>query len=202
MKLIFKDKKYILLLLLIPFISIIMVIAFRNVYNPTNEEIIDKLKDAKMYSCTVKYLVNNDKGEYEEQSKLYYCKDKGMRIEFENDRVKIYKDGFISMNDRGYEYQIDENLDKVYPLAFMNSILSNNIVKIQEGSEEWGDAKYIEVEIELPFKNNHMNFAKLYINKNTKSPIITKIYDMNNKEKMQIIYDDFKYLDKINDELF
>lgn len=200
MKLALKNKK--ILLLLIPFISIIMVILFRNISSPTNSEIVDDLKGAKMYSCSVKYVVKNTKGEYNQESKLYYCKNKGMRIEFEEDRVKIYKDGFISMNDSGYEYEIDENLDKVYPLAFVNNILENNIISIEEGTEEWGDTRYIEVDIELPFKNNHMNLAKLYINKATKSPIVTKVYDINNKEKLEIIYDDFKYLDEIDNELF
>lgn len=200
MKLALKNKK--IILLLIPFISIIMVIFFRNVSSPTNSEIVEDLKETKMYSCNVKYVVKNTKGEYNQESKLYYCKSKGMRIEFEEDRVKIYKDGFISMNDSGYEYEIDENLDKVYPLAFVNNILENNIISIEEGTEEWGDTRYIEVDIELPFKNNHMNLAKLYINKTTKSPIVTKVYDINNKEKLEIIYDDFKYLDEIDNELF
>ena len=198
MKLALKNKK--IILLLIPFISIIMVIFFRNISSPTNSEIVEDLKETKMYSCNVKYVVKNTKGEYNQESKLYYCK--GMRIEFQEDRVKIYKDGFISMNDSGYEYEIDENLDKVYPLAFVNNILENNIISIEEGTEEWGDTRYIEVDIELPFKNNHMNLAKLYINKTTKSPIVTKVYDINNKEKLEIIYDDFKYLDEIDNELF
>lgn len=200
MKLALKNKK--IILLLIPFISIIIVIFFRNISSPTNGEIVEDLKETKMYSCNVKYVVKNTKGEYNQESKLYYCKNKGMRIEFEEDRVKIYKDGFISMNDSGYEYEIDENLDKVYPLAFVNNILENNIISIEEGTEEWGDTRYIEVDIELPFKNNHMNLAKLYINKTTKSPIVTKVYDINNKEKLEIIYDDFKYLDEIDNELF
>ena len=198
MKLALKNKK--IILLLIPFISIIMVIFFRNISSPTNSEIVEDLKETKMYSCNVKYVVKNTKGEYNQESKLYYSK--GMRIEFQEDRVKIYKDGFISMNDSGYEYEIDENLDKVYPLAFVNNILENNIISIEEGTEEWGDTRYIEVDIELPFKNNHMNLAKLYINKTTKSPIVTKVYDINNKEKLEIIYDDFKYLDEIDNELF
>ena len=201
MKLALKNKR-ILLLLFVPFISIIMVIIFRNVSNPTNTEIVEYLKESKMYSCKVKYIVKNDKGEYTEESKLYYCKNKGMRIEFEEDRVKIYRDGFISMNDSGYEYEINENLDRVYPLAFVNNILDNNIISIEEGTEEWGDTKYIEVNLQLNFKNNHMNLAKLYINKDTKSPIVTKVYDINNKEKLEIIYEDFKYLNEIDDELF
>ena len=203
MKLILKNKKVLLLLLfLIPFISIVIAIIFRHVYIPTNDEVIEYVRNAKIYSSKAKYSVKNSKGEYEEECNIYYCKNQGMRIEFKEDRVKIYKDGFISMNDSGDKYEIDENFDEVYPLAFMNSLLSNNIVDTKEGSEEWGDTKYIEVDIELPFKNNHINLAKLYINKSTKKPIVTKVYDINNKEKLDIIYDDFKYLNEIDNELF
>lgn len=200
MKLGNNKKRY--LLLLIPFISIIAVIIYRYVCTPTNEEIVRYVKNADMYSAEVKYCIKNSKKEYKEDTNIYYCKNQGMRIEFEENRVKIYKDGFISMNDNGDEYEIDENLDQVYPLAFMSNILSNNVKEIKEGSEEWGDTKYIEVDIELPFKNNHMTLAKLYINKENKKPIVTKVFDINNKEKMDIIYDDFEYLKKIDNDLF
>lgn len=202
MKIVLNKSKKIMLLLLIPFISIILVVIFRHEYVPTNEEIIEYVKNAKIYSAKAIYLIKNTRGEYKEETNIYYCKDQGMRIEFGKDRVKIYKDGFISMNDNGYKYEIEENMDEVYPLSFMSSLLSNNIISIDEGAEEWGDTKYIAVSIELPFKNNHMALAKLYINKDNKNPIVTKIYDVNNKESLIIIYEDFKYLNEIDNELF
>ncbi|MBE6049218.1 MAG: hypothetical protein E7214_00785 [Clostridium sp.] len=195
-------NKKLLLLLCIPFIAIIAVIIFRYVYKPSNEEILSYVKDAKQYSSKVRYTITNSKGKYTEDTTLYYSKDRGMRIEFGQDRVKIYKDGFISMNDNGDKYEIEENFDEVYPLAFTSSLLSNNIESITDGSEEWGDTEYLEVKITLPFKNNHINWAKLYINKKDKSPIGTKIYDVNNKEKLTIIYKDFNYLDEIDETLF
>ena len=202
MKLTLKNNKKLYLLFLIPFISIIAVIIYRHVCIPTNEDIVKYVKNAEIYSSKVRYYIKNTKREYKEDTNIYYCRNQGMRIEFEGDRVKIYKDGFIRMNDNGDEYEIDENLDQVYPLSFMSNILSNNIKEIKEGAEEWGDTKYIEVNVELPFKNNHMNLAKLYINKDSKKPIVTKVFDINNKEKMDIIYDDFEYLRKIDNDLF
>ena len=52
-----------------------MVIFFRNISSPTNSEIVEDLKETKMYSCNVKYVVKNTKGEYNQESKLYYCKE-------------------------------------------------------------------------------------------------------------------------------
>lgn len=195
-------NKKLLLLLCIPFIAIIAVIVFRHIYNPSNEEILSYVKDAKQYSSNVRYIITNSKDKYTEDTTLYYSKDRGMRIEFGQDRVKIYKDGFISMNDNGDKYELEKNFDEIYPLAFTGSLLSNNIQGITEGSEEWGDTEYLEVTINLPFKNNHINWAKLYINKKNRSPIGTKIYDVNNKERLTIIYDNFNYLDKIDETLF
>lgn len=197
-----KGKKLLLLLLIIPFISIILIITFRHTYAPTNEEIIKKIKDLDAYSTKAEYIIKNTKGEYKEETNIYYCKDIGMRIEFGQDRVKIYKDGFINVNDNGDEYELNENFDTLYPLAFYNNLLSNEIKEVKEGSEEWGDIKYLEVDISLPSKNKHIASAKVYINKADKSPIVTKIYDSDGKERVAILYKEFKELKEIDRGLF
>ncbi|MDS0526213.1 hypothetical protein NNC19_11025 [Clostridium sp. SHJSY1] len=202
MKTKFKVANKWLLLMAVPFISIILVVIFRHEYYPTNEEILEFIKNTKAYSSQVDYTIKNSRGEYNEETNIYYGKELGMRIEFGQERVKIYKDGYISMNDNGEEYKIDEDLDKVYTLSFVSNLLSNEIKEVKEGSEEWGDTKYLEIEISLPFKNNHMSLAKLYINKKDKCPIVTKIYDINHNEKMTIVYKNFKYLNEINKEMF
>lgn len=191
-----------LLFLAIPFVVMILVIIFRHGYYPTNEEIIDYVKNAEAYSSKVEYKIKNSKGEYTEDTKIYYCKEQGMRIEFGQDRVKIYKDGFINMNDNGDEYELEGNFDEVYPLAFLNNLLLNDVQNVTEASEEWGDIKYLELNVSLPFKNKHLTWAKLYINKLNNTPILAKIYDDNNDEKLTIVYKDFEYLDEIDKELF
>ena len=56
-----KFKKWAFLLLLIPFISIIIVIIFRHSYFPTNEEIIEEVKNAENYTSKVEYQRKNQK---------------------------------------------------------------------------------------------------------------------------------------------
>ncbi|MBD7911121.1 MULTISPECIES: germination lipoprotein GerS-related protein [Clostridium] len=197
-----KKNNILLFLLIIPFISIILVIIFRHLYYPTNEEILESVKNAKSYSSKVEYIIKNTKGEYKDEANIYYFKERGMRIEFGQERVKIYKDGYINMNDNGDEYKIDGDLDEVYTLAFTSNLLSNEIKNVEENAEEWGDIKYLEVEIALPFKNSHMNSAKLYINKKDKSPMVTKVYDINGDEKLTIVYKDFRYTEEMDTELF
>ena len=198
-----KSKKWlVLLLLIIPFISIISIVIFRHTYAPTNEEIIDYIKNIKSYTVNAEYLVKNPKKEYKEDTSMYYCKDAGMRIEFGKDRVKIYKDGFIDVNENGDEYKLEDKFDSVYPLGFYNNLLERNIKDIKEGAEEWGDIKYLEVDVDISGKNSHISSAKVFINKADKSPIVTKIFDAKGQERIVITYSDFKEVKDIDKALF
>lgn len=195
-------KKWIFLLLLIPFVSIILVIIFRHNYYPSNEEIIENVKNTNAYMANAKYTIENSRGKYEENTKIYYSKNYGMRIEFGTDRIKLYRDSTIDMTDKGDKYELDGQFDKLYPLAFINELLSNNIQEIREGAEEWGDTKYLEITLNLPYKNNHMTSAKLYINKEDNTPIIAKIRDINGEDRVTIAYTDFKYMKELDKSLF
>ena len=53
---------------------------------------------------------------------------KGARIEFKDgyDRVKVYKGGEIKVEgNKDEEYILDKDIDIIYPLAFIENILSN-----------------------------------------------------------------------------
>lgn len=199
-----KKSRYLLIvgLLLIPFISIFLIIQFRHTVVPTNDEIIKYVQEADGYKTDIKYTIINSKGEFDENVQVYYRKNYGVRVEFPQDRVKIYKDGYISILEQDYEYELEEGFDSLYPLGFINNILSNEIIEIKEASEEWGDIKYLEISIDLPSKNKHIDSAKVYINKKDKSPIITKIYNSNEEESVIIIYDNFEFLKDIDKNLF
>lgn len=198
-----KDKKVLLLLLLLlPFISIVIIIGFRHNFAPTNEEIIENVKNSKAYTSKVEYTVKNSKGEFKEETSVYFLKDTGMRIEFGADRVKIYKDGYISMQDKSGEYDVEEGIDNLYPLAFANNLLAGEITEISEGAEEWGDTKYLEVKINLSNINDHMTTAKIYINKSDQKPILTRIYDNDGKSRVDIVYKEFEYVKEIDKNLF
>lgn len=198
-----KERKVLLLLLLlIPFISIIAIIGFRHNYAPTNEEIIEYIKKSKAYTSKAEYKIKNSKGEYKEDTNIYYCKDVGMRIEFGQDRIKIYKDGYISMQDKGGKYELEKDFDSLYPLSFVSNLLCGDIEEINEGAEEWGDIQYLEIKVNLSNINDHMTSAKIYINKEDKTPIVTKIYDKDGKSRVDIVYKEFNYLKEIDKNLF
>ncbi|WP_195988269.1 germination lipoprotein GerS-related protein [Clostridium sp. D53t1_180928_C8] len=201
-----RKKIIITLLLIIPFISIALVVIFRGVISPNNEEIIRDLKNIKCYETKVEYIVKNSKGEEREETTQYYSKDDGVRIEFADEKVKIYKSDGIHVKDNSStgEYIVDNEMDILHSMAFMNKILSYPLKSesVKEGQEEWGDKIYIQVDTELFLNNEHFNSARIFINKKTKTPIGIIVYDKDGNDSMRIIYEDFKILKEVEKELF
>lgn len=201
-----KKKIIITLLLIVPFISIFLVVIFRGVLSPNNEEIIRDLKNIKCYETKVEYIVKNSKGEEREDTVQYYSKDEGVRIEFDDGKVKLYKsDGLhVKDNSSADEYVIENDMDILHSMAFMNKILSYPLKSnsIKEGQEEWGDKIYMQVDTELFLNNEHFNSARIFINKKTKVPIGIIIYDKDGNDSVRIIYEDFKSVKDIDENLF
>ena len=201
-----KKKIIITLLLIIPFISIFLVVIFRGIISPNNEEIIRELKNIKCYETKVEYIVKNSKGEEREDTVQYYSKDKGVRVEFKDDKIKLYKEDGIHVKDNSStgEYVIESDMDILHSMAFMNKILSYPLKSdsIKEGQEEWGDTIYIQVDTELFLNNEHFNSARIFINKKTKTPIGIVIYDKDGNYSVRIIYEDFKIVKEIDENLF
>lgn len=200
-----KKKVLIGLLLLIPFISILLIVLFRTVAEPTNEEIIQQLKDIKAYTSDVEYIFINTKDELREETKQFYEKDKGVRVEFGKDRTKIYKENTILIKDNigSKEYTVEAAMDKVHSIAFMKNILSYPIEpgSIKCGQEEWGDRQYLEATINLYLDNEHMEKAKIFIDKEKTSPIGVIVYDKDGKDRIRIIYKNFEKVKQIDENL-
>ena len=190
-----KKKIIITLLLIVPFISIFLVVIFRGVLSPNNEEIIRDLKNIKCYETKVEYIVKNSKGEEREDTVQYYSKDEGVRVEFDDNKIKLYKSDGIHVKDNSStgEYVIESDMDILHSMAFMNKILSYPLKSnsIKEGQEEWGDKIYMQVDTELFLNNEHFNSARIFINKKTKVPIGIIIYDKDGNDSVRIIYEDF-----------
>lgn len=200
-----KKKIIIALLLFIPFISILLVVIFRGVLMPTNEEIIKYLKEMEFYETEVEYIIKNARGEERKDTKQYYSKENGVRVEFGDERVKIYKKDGIKVIDKisKSEYVIDNNMDIVHSLAFMDRILSFPIKgdSLKEGQEEWGDQVYIQADIELFLDNKYLDTARVFVDKKGKFPIGIIIYDKDGTDTVRIIYKDFKKVEQIDESL-
>ncbi|MGL4570139.1 MAG: germination lipoprotein GerS-related protein [Clostridium sp.] len=199
-----KHKLLITFIMTIPFISIILVIMFRSILSPTNEDVLEKLKNKDNYESIVEYTIKNDKGEYTEKTKVLFCNDHGIRIDFGEELTKIYKDDIIIMNynKKNKVYEVKRNLDNFYTLSIMSELLKNPIIGVEEGQDEWGDLKYLKVDIDLISNNDHLDKATLYVNKSKKEPMLIKIYDNKGEERVKMDYREFSELKKCDEEKF
>jgi hypothetical protein len=194
------------ILVSIPIFIILLVVMFRHVITPSNVDIINELKNTKCYSSKVQYLFKNSKSQFEESTMQYYSFDRGSRIEFKDgyEGVKVYKGGEIKVEGKQEgEYILDKDIDIIYPLAFIENVLSNpQSSEIKEVKAEWGQGVYLQVDVEYNNKNKHLNKAEFYIDKNKRVPVLLKILDDSNKERVIITYEDFKKEKSLSDDLF
>ena len=201
------NKKLVLsILIFTPIFIIILVILFRNSINPSNESIINDLKNTKFYSSKVNYIFKNSKSQFEENTIQYYSFDKGSRIEFKDgyERVKVYKGGEIKVEEnRDREYSLNKDIDIIYPLSFIENILSNSEnTNIKEVKTEWSDSIYLQVDITYNSNNKHLNKDEFFVEKNKGVPVLLKILDDENNERIIITYKDFKKEKSLSDDLF
>ena len=200
-----KKKLLLMFLVSIPVILIIIVILFRVKVEPTNEEIIKSLKDIKAYETNVEFVIKNSRDEERQETKQYYLKDVGGRIEFGEERVKVYADNKILVKDNisNKEYYMEEEMDDLYSLSFLNKLLTYPIDNegIKEGHEEWGETEYLEFTSELFLENNNLDKVRIFIDKQKRIPIGAIIYDKNNKDRVRIVYKDFNELKELDESL-
>lgn len=195
------------MLVLIPIIIILLIIIFRHNVVPSNEEIINGLRDTKYYTSQVEYSFKNSKAEFSETTLQYYSADNGGRIEFKDgyNRIKVYKGGEIKVEgeQEQKDFTLDKDIDNLYPLAFIENILSNPIIgEIKEVKAEWGDSEYLEVNVEYNSKNKHLNKAQFYVDKNKRVPVLLKILDDDDRERVLITYKDFLKEKTLSNDLF
>lgn len=201
-----KKKLLKIFLVSIPIIVIALIVFFRLTAEPSNEEIIMGLRNIKNYTTKVDYLIVNSRGEETEETIHYFSKDFGSRIDFGEERIKIYKGDKILIKDNisNNEYEIDKDMDRFHPIAFMDRLLENPIIdgEIKEGQEEWGEREYIEFTSELFLNNEHLDKIKIFIDKNEEIPIGAIIYDEDGNDKVRIVYKEFKKLKEQEGNLF
>ena len=188
-----KRNILITLLMIIPFISIILAILFRHAVAPTNEEIIEHVKNMKKYDTIAEYTISNNRATYNEKTKILFFDDHGFRIDFGEELTKLYYEDKIVMayNKKNEKYEVKRDLDSLYPLGVMSEIFKNPVLEVSEGQQEWGDLQYLKVDFDLITNNNHLDKATLYIDKSKKQPLLIKIYDNKGSERLKIEYREF-----------
>ena len=201
-----KKKILTLVLFLLPLVSIILVVIYRMTAEPSSNKVIDSLRNIEMYKSDVDYIIKNSRGNEKESTTQYYSSDKGKRIDFGEDRIKIYLEDKIIVKDNisNKTYEVEEEIDYFHKIAFLDILLSSPITsdEIKVGQEEWGDTEYIQIDCDLILSNDHLNTAKVFIDKNNKTPIGAIIFDKEGKERVRIVYTNFEELKEIEEGLF
>jgi len=205
-KILFNKTLIIGALVSIPIFVIVLVIFCRHVITPSNESIINELKNTKYYSSKVEYVFKNSKSEFKENTIQYYSFDRGERIEFKDgyDRIKVYNGSEIKVEgNNDEEYMLNKDIDIIYPLAFIENILLNSqFSEIKEVKADWNQEIYLQVDIEYNSNNKHLYKAEFYVDKNKRIPVLLKILDDSNKERVIITYKDFIKEKSLSDDLF
>lgn len=201
------NRKYILFFLsFIPVIIILLVIILRNVVKPSDQDIINRVKNIDCYTSDVEYIFKNERAEFKEETHQYYSRNMGSRIEFKDgyEPIKVYKGGEIKVQDENNEeFTLEKDIDELYPLAFIENILDNPVTEeVKDVRQEWGDGEYIEVDVDYNNKNKHLNKAKFYIDKNKHVPVLLQIIDDNDKERVRIVFKNFKIEKSLDSSLF
>ena len=198
-----KIKRKIVILSVIPLVAIVLIVIFRYEFFPSNEEILNSIKNSKGYVTDVEYTITNTKYKYTEEATINYTKGINTKIQFNNNIEKTYnEDGTMTINHNGYEYSTNSNNDIIYSLAIVNKIINSdddpkaiaNRESLTEEKDEWGEKEYLVLKYFMDSNNRNINSMILYIDKKDKVPVIAKLYDNENKERASIVYKSFKYI--------
>lgn len=185
-------------------ISCLFIFSRRDVKDPN--EIIDKLKDLKSYSCDVYIDVKNDKQNLKYEGKQYYFKGVGSRLELEEGRIFVFKDNNIYVKDsvNNLRYVTIQRPDDIFKISFIDEYLgllyTNEAIEYSYKTKD--DKEDLLIKIKVPGNNRNLKKLNLYINEVSGLPEKIIIYDIKGNEKIQIRYENFVANDKIEKELF
>ena len=198
-------KPFIIVILFVLVAGIIYTaVCLRNKNDP--ERALNYLKNLDSYSAEVHINIINDKQNIEYDTKQLYSNKYGYRLEVGEDRIMIYKEDKIQVEDlkNGLQYSTDRDFDSVFKLSFLGEyiglIYTNESINFSV--KELSGEKFQVVKLILPGMNRNIRYAELYINIKTCEPKYIIIYNDQDKEKMRIIYNKFLPNTKVDKELF
>lgn len=171
------------------------------------KKVVKYMENLKNYSCDVEYTFKNEKDEDEYVAKQYYMKDEGYRLDLGEDRINIYKDDHIYVEDKKAEkkYEVIKEFDEVYKYTFLNEIVdltSHPESKVYAEDIEESDKHYVVIQFIIPSTNRNIAKGELYMNSLTLKPEVEKIYDLKGEERVEIRFNDFIANEDMEKELF
>lgn len=200
------NKKLLLLISIIITIIISGIILLQKHHKLTPERVLSDFKEIEGYTTEVTYLITNSRGEITVKTSQWYDEDNGLRVEFGQDRVQIYKEDKIYVEElaTGRTYDMKKDFDQLYKLAFIPEIskLFINDEEFKYHYKEKEGKQYLVVEFNTLLDNENLIKEVLFIDTKNKVPLEGIIYDKRGNERAKIIYNNFKMDNNIDEELF
>ncbi|WP_125153996.1 germination lipoprotein GerS-related protein [Clostridium rectalis] len=198
-------KKRLLILAVIFFVFSPMLYSCKQ-DNNNSEKCIDFIKNIKSYKCDAVITLLNDRQNLEYNCKQFFKKDLGGRIDLEKDRILLYKDDKIYINDKnsGFKYTIDRDFDTIFRMSLVGEYihLMYTNEEIKKSLKNIDGLEYQIVELDIPGMNRNISRGKMYINTKDCLPEKLILYDGSNKEKATIKYKQFTANLELEDKLF
>jgi outer membrane lipoprotein-sorting protein len=198
-------KERLLLLVFLIFLCSVGVTGCKK-KNKSSDEIVTYLKNLKSYESNIEMYVNNDKQELKYVMKQYCDASMGYRLDIGENRIQVYKNNKIYVTDKGKDtkYELSAEFDELYKISFIGEYIkilyTNDEVKYD--IKEIDGKSYQLIYTALPGNNKNLDSAIMYVDIERCVPTKITIYDSRNKERVNILFSEFKSNINLSKELF
>lgn len=169
-------------------------------------EVTDFLKDLESYSANVSIQIKNDKQTINYDCNEFFKKDVGYRLEINKDRVMIYKNNKIYINDikNNSKYTAKEDFDNLYRLSFIGEYISLLYTDedIKYSYKTINGREFLLIKLIIPGGSREINNAVMYVDNNSFKPEQLIIYDDKGKERVLVEYKKIVLDEDVSDNLF
>lgn len=198
-------KKKLLILLSIVFVlSVLFSGCKKGAKNPN--EVMDFLKTLNSYSTSYTMEIINDKQTITYEGKQFYDKKLGYRLEIGEDRVSIYKDDKIYVQDvkNNLNYILNKDFDDIYKISFIKEYIKLLYTdeKIKYEFKNIESKKYQLIHLTIPGGSREMSRAVMYVDMKTNLPEKVLVYDEKGNERRKITYKNFEANAVLEEKLF
>jgi outer membrane lipoprotein-sorting protein len=169
-------------------------------------EVTNFLKYLDGYSTDFVMETKNDKQTITQEGKQYYNKGQGYRLELGQDRVFIYKEDKIYVQDvkNKFKYTLDKGFDNGYKISFINEYINMLYTneEIKYDIKDIESKKYQLIELIIPGGSRETSKAVMYVDLKTCIPQWIFVYDDKENERIKITFKNFQANPEVKPELF
>jgi outer membrane lipoprotein-sorting protein len=174
--------------------------------NRDPNDVLNFIKSLDSYSTSYKMDIMNDKQTITYEGKQYYDKKLGYRLELGEDRVFIYKDDKIYVQDvkNKNNYILNKDFDDIYKISFIKEYLKLLYTDedIKYDFKTIDNKSFQLIYLTIPGGSREMSRAVMYVNLKTYFPEMVLIYDEKGNERRRITYTNFVSNPTLDQKLF